>query len=308
MIIGAAFLLIELAVLFMAVAFGIHLVQRRLGPDRVRAWMGGRPPIAALKGIAIGFITPFCTFSAIPLLVGLRKAGVPAAGYTAFIVAAPVLDPVLFGALAIIVGLNIALTYAAIAFTAAFALAMFAEAIDLDRHLKPIPAALVSSPAGSGCSTEPAGCSTGETEEVMPWRGLRKESEDAWAAAIGLVRSFGPMLLAGVTIGLLIEAFVSADTAARIAGENSPTAIPIAAALGVPLYFNTELFVPIADSLRTAGVGVGAIVALTVAGAGANVPEFLVLTKLVRPKAIAVFAGYIFAVAMTGGFIAASLA
>lgn len=80
--------------------------------------------------------------------------------------------------------------------------------------------------------------------------------------------------------------------------------ISIAAGLGTPLYFSTELFVPIADSLSNAGVGVGAIVALTIAGAGANIPEFVVLSKLARPVAVSVFFGYVFAVATPGRFLA----
>jgi uncharacterized membrane protein YraQ (UPF0718 family) len=95
MIRDTLFLIAELAVLFLTVAFMVHLFQRRLGEERLRRWMGGRPSISALKGIGVGFITPFCTYSAIPMLVGMRRAGVPPAGYVAFIVAAPVLDPVL---------------------------------------------------------------------------------------------------------------------------------------------------------------------------------------------------------------------
>ena len=43
--------------------------------------------------------------------------------------------------------------------------------------------------------------------------------------------------------------------------------IPTAAAIGTPLYSSTELFVPIANSLYNAGVGIGAIVPLTIVGA-----------------------------------------
>ena len=43
--------------------------------------------------------------------------------------------------------------------------------------------------------------------------------------------------------------------------------------LGTPLYFSTELFVPIAHSLEGAALGVGAIVALTICGDGADLPE-----------------------------------
>ena len=121
---GATILVAELAALFFGVAFLVHLLQRRMGPERIKAWMGGPPVISALKGIAVGFVTPFCTYSAVPLLVGFRQADVPPAGYVAFIAAAPVLDPVLFGALVLIVGLDIALVYLAVAFAGALTLGL----------------------------------------------------------------------------------------------------------------------------------------------------------------------------------------
>ena len=96
---GTVILVLELTALFIGVSFLVELFQRRLGPEQLRRFLGGRPVVAAVKGIAIGFVTPFCTYSAVPLLVGLRKAGVPPAGYVAFLAAAPVLDPILFGAL-----------------------------------------------------------------------------------------------------------------------------------------------------------------------------------------------------------------
>lgn len=306
---STTFLVAELVVLFLGVAFAVELLQRRLGPDRLQAWMGGPPIIAALKGISIGFITPFCTYSAIPLLIGLRRAGVPTAGYIAFIVAAPVLDPVLFGALVIIVGLDVAVTYLAVAFAAAMSLALVAERVGIDRHLKPIPS---SAARTRELAVVPAGAAVGEplreTEAVAePWRGLRTESRQAARSAALLFRSFGPLLVVGVGIGLAIEAFVSPDTAARVTGDNSAFAIPIAAALGTPLYFSTELFVPIADALHAAGVGTGAIVALTISGAGANLPEFVILTKLASARLVAIFFAYVFAVATIGGLIAQTI-
>jgi len=66
MISDTIFLAVELIVLFYTVSFGMELIQRRLGPDRLRVWMCGKPTTAALKGIAIGFVTPFCTYPAIP--------------------------------------------------------------------------------------------------------------------------------------------------------------------------------------------------------------------------------------------------
>jgi len=294
---GTAFLLAELAVLFFGVAFLVQLVQRRLGDERVRSWMGGTPLVSALKGIAVGFVTPFCTYSAIPMLVGLRQAGVPPAGYVAFLSAAPVLDPVLFGALLLIVGAKAAVIYTVIAFTAAMTLALTAQRVGIDRHLKPLPPELAGD---SGCSTSCDG-------DDRPWAGLREESRGAVRAATSLLRTVGPLLLAGVAIGLAIEALVSPDTVATITGNNAGWSIPLAAGLGTPLYFQTSLFVPIAHSLTAAGVGIGAIVALTISGAGANVPEFIILTKLADRTLIGIFFGYVFSVALVGGLTAQAI-
>lgn len=302
MIRSSLLLLAELVALFFCVSFVVALIQRRAGPDRLRSWMGGTPLVAAVKGIAVGFVTPFCTYSAIPLLMGLRQAKVQPAGYVAFIVAAPVLDPILFGALALIMGLGVALVYLAVTFFAALALALTAQRLGVERFLTPIPS-LVAVGGGPGridLTDLPCDDSAGRDD----WVGLRAEARRAAGGSVGLLRTFGPLLVAGVVVGFAIEALISPDAAARFAGDDSRLVIPLAAMFGVPLYINTELFVPIAASLRGAGVGVGAIVSLTIAGAGANIPEFVILSRLARPRVIGVFVGYVFTVAIIGGFLA----
>lgn len=316
MITDTLILVVELIVLFFIVAFFVHISQRWLGEERLRRWMGGRPVVAALKGIGVGFITPFCTYSAIPMLLGLRRAGVSPAGYVAFIVAAPVLDPILFGALVLIVGWTAAIIYVAVAFSAALTLALVAERIDLSRHLKPV-ATGVGAAGGSripamavagGVAATSGDDSCTETfcspTSGLRWRGIRTEAGEATSAAFTLLRSLGPILLLGVGIGVAIELLVPPEVVASVAGQDDVFAIPVAAGLGTPLYFSTELFVPIADSLAAVGVGVGAIVALTIAGAGANIPEFVILSKLARSRVLIVFIGYVFSVAMIGGLLA----
>lgn len=304
-------LLVELVLLFVGVSFLVEILQRRFGPERLRRWMGGRPVVAALRGIAVGFLTPFCTYSAVPLLVGLRRAGVPPAGYVAFISAAPVLDPILFGALWLIVGPTVAVTYVVVTFTAAMCLALTAQRIGIERHLKPVtdpaPTRQLATVGVSEPTTAGHCAAAGSTDAFEPWKGWISESRSALRSSRAMLRRFGPLLLLGIAIGIAIEAVVSPEAAARVTTGSPWSAIPIASAMGTPLYFSTELFVPIANSLHNAGVGVGAIVALTIAGAGANLPEFIVLSKMARPAVIGIFFGYVFVIAMTGGLVAHTL-
>ncbi len=274
----------------MAVSFGLNLLRRRVGDERLRTLMGASPVGAALRGIGVGFITPFCTYSAIPVLVSLRRAGVSPAGYAAFMVAAPVLDPILFGALLIIVGIPAAVIYLVVVFAASMVLALVAERADLDRFMKPLNPAEVD----GGSELDIGDC---------PWRGLGKEWRPAMLSARALLRTMLPLLALGILIGLAIAAFLPAETVARVPVLSGDAAIPAAAAVGTFFYINTELFVPIADGLRAAGIGIGAVVALTIAGAGANVPEFVMLARLTSRKVLAVFGGYVFVVAMAAGLL-----
>ncbi len=342
MIVDSAILLAELVALFFGVTFAVYLVQRRLGSERLRAWMGGSPVASAVKGIGIGFVTPFCTYSAIPMLIGLRQARVPPAGYVAFITAAPVLDPVMLGALILIVGPWAAALYVAVAFSAALGLALLAQRSNIESLLKPLPVgppalaggaarstvampsevvtaahmaesqtpipalgeATDGDPADDGFSAGDRACAASACDDETPWQGLRAESVLALRSAVALLRSIAWILLAGLAVGMAIEMAVSPEDVAAITGDNGAFAIPIAAALGTPLYIETSLFIPIADALAGAGVGVGAIVALTISGAGANIPEFVILTKLAQRRLIVVFIGYVFAVALVGGTLA----
>ncbi|NNF56165.1 MAG: hypothetical protein HKN03_17185 [Acidimicrobiales bacterium] len=308
---GTGVLLVELLVLFVGVSFLVEIFQRRFGPERLKAWMGGAPIVSALKGTVIGFITPFCTYSAVPLLLGMIKAQVPPAGYIAFISAAPVLDPILFGALWLIVGPIVAMIYVLVTLIAAVGLALVAQHVGVDRHLKPLdkPTAIRHKVAAGGPpALEPdSPIETSCSKPPDPWQGWPAEAQNAIGASARLMRSFGPLLLLGVAVGVGIEAVISPETAASVTTGAPWISIPTAAAIGTPLYSSTELFIPIANSLHNAGAGVGAIVALTIAGAGANVPEFIVLSKMAKPAVVSIFFGYVFTVAMTGGLLAHTL-
>jgi len=206
----------------------------------------------------------------------------------AFVVAAPVLDPILFGALLIIVGWKAALLYLGVTFAAALGLALVAEKVGLERFMKPLP-------------TLAGGSQTAETEA---WQGWGSEWRPALQASGRLLRTMVPLLVVGVGIGLAITALLPAETAARVPILAGDAAIPAAAAVGTLFYVNTEIFIPIADALRSAGIGIGAIVALTISGAGFNIPEFVILGRLAGKGVLAAFGAYVFAVAAVGGLLA----
>lgn len=80
------------------------------------------------------------------------------------------------------------------------------------------------------------------------------------------------------------------------------------AALGLPVYINAEILLPITAALLGKGLGIGAVVALVITGLGMSASEIAVLTAFLRPRLIAALALSFFLVAVAGGMLTVVLA
>ena len=86
----------------------------------------------------------------------------------------------------------------------------------------------------------------------------------------------------------------------RFAGQSNPFAVPLAAAIGVPMYVRTETLIPIASAMVSKGVGIGTVMALIIGGAGASIPELSLLSKLFKKR---LFIAYIVTIFLIGTLI-----
>ena len=57
------------------------------------------------------------------------------------------------------------------------------------------------------------------------------------------------------------------------------------------------------DAFHANGAGTGSIVAPVTAGAGADIPEFALLTKVARGRVVGASFAYVFVVAVTAGLL-----
>jgi len=89
----------------------------------------------------------------------------------------------------------------------------------------------------------------------------------------------------------------------RLAGPGNPWSILIAAALGVPMYIRAETVIPIGAALVGKGMGVGTVLALVVGGAGASIPEIIILGSIFKRRLIFAFCLTVFVVAVAAGYV-----
>ncbi|AQS59623.1 permease [Desulforamulus ferrireducens] len=128
---------------------------------------------------------------------------------------------------------------------------------------------------------------------------LKRAGEMAWS----LFRQTFPYLILGAGIGAFVYGFVPADWVAKVAGSDNPLAIPVAAIVGIPMYIRVETMLPISTVLLDKGMSIGAIIALIIGGAGASIPEVIILSSIFRRKLVVAFVLTIIFVAIVAGYL-----
>lgn len=115
--------------------------------------------------------------------------------------------------------------------------------------------------------------------------------------------SFAPYIAIGISIGAFVHGFVPQEWLTKYASAENPFAVPVSALVGVPLYFRAETMVGLAPALLDKGVSMGAILAITVAGAGASLPEMIMLKRIFKMPIMAFFVITVFTMAIGCGFL-----
>ncbi|MBS9422864.1 permease [Photorhabdus caribbeanensis] len=274
----------ELIALFFIISFLVALLQEYVPTSTVQRLMTSHSLRGNVVGAGLGAVTPFCSCSTIPVTIGLLNAGAPFGAAMSFLISSPILNPVILGLLVTLFGWKFALFYGIASFVLAVAIGVLWQAFGLEKDVKKVRV-------------------VGDTENQGP-NDFKSRLRRSAYSAFGLFKTSLPYLLIGAGIGSLIYGVVPGEWIASVAGADNPLAIPVAAAIGVPLYIRAETLIPIGMALQAQGMSIGAVAALIIAGAGASIPEVALLNTIFRPRLVAMFVLTIFIVAIGVGYIA----
>lgn len=282
---------LELVVLFIGISFLVGLIREYIPEERIRsALQHRRHGVGNILGAAFGALTPFCSCSTIPILVGLLDVGIPFGIAYSFLIASPLLNPVIFFLLLALFGIGPTLVYTVITFTIAVVSGILLERAGYGRYVK---AVMVEK---TGC------CDCHEAGGPGPSAHKRRITHSlgfAWT----LFRQVVPYLVLGAAIGAFIYGFIPEELIVAIAGPQNPLAIPVAAIIGVPMYIRAETVIPISAVLLEKGMGIGAVMALIIGGAGASIPEVTLLASIFKRRLLVAFVITVFSVAVLAGSI-----
>ncbi len=278
-----ALIFVELTALFLGISTLVGLVLQYVSDATLRRWLAKKGLLGNFLGAFLGMLTPFCSCSTIPMTVGLLRAGVPFGATMSFVLASPLLNPIILTMFWALLGWKACVVYGAVTFLASMLAGSVLQSLGFAKYVKRVQV------------------TGGSERELMPT--FRKKLRYAFLGAWGDFRGVLVYLVIGVAIGAGIYGYLPSDFIVRIAGPDNPFAIPVAAVVGVPLYVRAETVIPIAVALTQKGMSMGAVLALIIGGAGMSIPEMSMLAAIFKVRLVAVFVGVVFATAVGAGFV-----
>ncbi|MFS2835398.1 permease [Bacteroides uniformis] len=281
------FITIELIALFLLISAAVEIILMYIPQDKIRQWLSERGILGNVMAAGFGALTPFCACSTIPMTVGFLNAGVPFGSTMSFLIASPLLNPIIIGMLGAMVGIKAMAAYFIIAFIASVLFGFILEKMGMQKYVKNVRLRNDHS-------------ETGENKKAWP---IKRKLQEAFVSAWNSLRPILAYLLIGVALGAGIYGYMPQDFVLKIAGPDNLFAIPVAAVLGIPLYIRAETAIPIGVALMTKGMSIGTVIALVIGGAGMAIPEMTMLASIFRKKLVATIVAVIFLTAVIAGYL-----
>ncbi|MFA7173114.1 MAG: permease [Kiritimatiellia bacterium] len=109
----------ELTVLFLGISTVVALVLMYIPHDKLRQWLSRRGMWGNFLGAVVGSLTPFCACSTIPMTLGMLNAGAPFGPVMSFVIASPLLNPIIITMIWALMGVKASLLYFSVTFLGA---------------------------------------------------------------------------------------------------------------------------------------------------------------------------------------------
>jgi uncharacterized membrane protein YraQ (UPF0718 family) len=278
----------KVLLLLTAVVFVMGMINSWFTPERTRALLAGRREgIANVMAASLGIVTPFCSCSAVPLFIGFVQAGVPLGVTLSFLIAAPMVNEVALVLLFGLFGWQIALLYLVLGLSVAIVAGWIIGRLQMESHLEVWVRDMPHLRAQAG----------------LVRLTLAERVEAGFVAVHTIVGKVWPYVLAGIAIGAGIHGWVPEDFMASFMGKDAWWSVPLAVAIGVPMYTNAAGIIPIVQALLAKGAALGTVLAFMMSVIALSLPELVILRKVLKPRLIATFVAVVATGILLVGFV-----
>jgi len=268
--------IIKIFLLLSVIIFVVSVMRSYFPPERTKRILSHKKEfIGNILAALLGIVTPFCSCSAVPLFIGFVEAGVPLGVTFSFLISSPMVNEVAVVLLWGLFGWKIAVIYMATGLFVAIIAGLIIGKLKLEKWVEAYVYTIHT---------------LGSAQEIAKQKFKERLVYARWNTVDILKRVWLYVIIA-IGIGGFIHGYVPEDFLVRYAGPQNPFGVPVAVALGVPLYSNAAGVIPIVYALMEKGMSLGTVLAFMMAVTALSLPEMIILRKVLRIPLLAVFIG-----------------
>jgi len=269
------FFIMDIFKIFILLAFVITIVtyiRSYFSPVRTRKLLAERKHWGHLLAAALGIVTPFCSCSAVPMFIGFLEGGVPLGVTMTFLIASPSINEIAIALLFGLFGWKITALYIGSGFVIAVAGGLFIDKLKMEKYVEDYVWKIKFDNVA---------------DVVVPSQHERIVQSVAHTRLI--LSKIWIYVIIGIGVGALIHGYVPQNWIAQNLGQIKWWSVPLAVAMGVPLYGNAGSTLPAIQALITKGVPIGTALALMMSITAISLPEIILLRRVLKPALLAVF-------------------
>ena len=277
---------LKIFLLLAAIIFVVAIIRTSFPPEKTKRMLSHkREYVGNVLAALLGVVTPFCSCSAVPLFIGFVESGVPLGVTFSFLISSPMVNEVALIMLWGLFGWKIALIYIGTGLVIAIVAGIVIGKLKMEKYVQDYVWAM----------------QVGNSEVTV--LNFREKVVYARGYTIDLLKKIWPYVVVGVGLGAFIHGYVPADFLARWAGPDNIFAVPVAVALGVPLYSNAAGVIPIVHALMEKGMAIGTVLAFMMAVTALSLPEAIILSNVLKRPLLATFFGIVAAAIVIVGYL-----
>ena len=275
---------LKILLLLVAMVYGIAWIRVSISVDKIRKLLSGRNRfVSYLMGAGFGAVTPFCSCSSVPLFIGFTSARIPLGATMAFLITSPLINEIAIVILWGLLGWKFTIVYVVVGMLAGIVGGFIMDSLNAERWLQPfllekaqnLDLALQSEDSGQ--------------PEAKP--NIAERHMFAAAETLDIFRRVWLWVVIGVGVGAALHGYVPQEWITDTLGKGQWWSVPVAVAIGIPLYTNVTGIIPVMESLLRKGLPLGTTLALCMSTTAISLPEILMLKQVMRFKLLALFIG-----------------
>ncbi|MFW2374611.1 MAG: permease [Gammaproteobacteria bacterium] len=275
------FFVMDITKIFFMLVIVIYLMglfRSFVSAEKVRTYVQGKSKfMARVLAIVLGALTPFCSCSSVPLFIGFVEAGIPLGVTFSFLIASPMINEIAVVMLFGIVGVKITLLYILSGILVAFFGGMLMEKFKPDKWVEDYVWKI----------------RMGEAPVIEQDNSFNARHRYALGEVKEIVGRIWKWVIIGIGAGAAFHGYFPEQWASSLVNANEFLVVPMAVMLGVPLYSNAVGVIPLAEAMLLKGVAIGTTLAFMMSIAAISLPEILILRKVIKWQALAIFIGII---------------